>query len=613
MYVANTTAEARCLALEAELANLRDTDNHDNQKELINHFSKLETTDSQITKLTDQVTHLQAQNDLFRAENDKIKQHYKELNNKDAHLDYLRHLKESVETIRDIIEEAKVVRPRDRSIVSVCRYTKHSQELLEYAIGVNSCLNASGSQPKSHVKQVWKPKPVRQVWKPIGKVLTTIGHQWRPTGRILTLGKRCPLTSWPPSNLYDRFVPSGGYHAVPPPVTGTFMPPKPDLVFHTPPSDENEHLSFNVQLSPTKREQDLSSRTSAPIIEDWVSDSEEDDMPQVSKDVPSFAQSSELVKSPRHFAPTQSVLTTAARIVSAVKPILSLTQPKLASHAVYKSKSPLRRHLPRHPSSNPRNSPLRVTTAKASAISAAQAKQGTWVWRPKCLVLDHDLRTTSASMTLKRFDYNDALGRSKPVPPAQAEPASVNSTSTPLSNTIDQDAPTLSISQSSSALQSHSLHQGVTTEPNSMKERTDAPIDNPPFVNVFASEPHSEATSSRDISSTDSVLSKVEPKNFKSAITEDCWFQAMQDEIHKFDRPQNKARLVAKGYRQEEGIDFEESFAPVARIEAIHIFIANAASRNMTIYQMDVKTAFLNGELKEEVLPCLGVVLRYFG
>nr|GFC06581.1 hypothetical protein [Tanacetum cinerariifolium] len=95
--------------------------------------------------------------------------------------------------------------------------------------------------------------------------------------------------SWPPSNLYDRFVLSGGYHDVPPLVAGTFMPPKPDLVFHTPPSDENEHLAFNVQLSPTKPEQDLSSRPSASIIEDWVFDSEEDDMPQVTKDVPSFA------------------------------------------------------------------------------------------------------------------------------------------------------------------------------------------------------------------------------------------------------------------------------------------------------------------------------------
>nr|GFC87552.1 retrovirus-related Pol polyprotein from transposon TNT 1-94 [Tanacetum cinerariifolium] len=63
----------------------------------------------------------------------------------------------------------------------------------------------------------------------------------------------------------------------------------------------------------------------------------------------------------------------------------------------------------------------------------------------------------------------------------------------------------------------------------------------------------------------------------------------------------NKARLVAQGFRQEEGIDFEYSFALVARIEAICIFIANAANKNMMIFQMDVKTAFLNSKLKEEV------------
>ncbi|GJU25864.1 integrase, catalytic region, zinc finger, CCHC-type containing protein [Tanacetum coccineum] len=64
---------------------------------------------------------------------------------------------------------------------------------------------------------------------------------------------------------------------------------------------------------------------------------------------------------------------------------------------------------------------------------------------------------------------------------------------------------------------------------------------------------------------------------------------------------QNKTRLVAKGYKQEEGIDFEESFAPVARLEVIQMFIAYAAHKNITIFQMDVKTAFLNGPLKEEV------------
>nr|GEY52456.1 retrovirus-related Pol polyprotein from transposon TNT 1-94 [Tanacetum cinerariifolium] len=75
----------------------------------------------------------------------------------------------------------------------------------------------------------------------------------------------------------------------------------------------------------------------------------------------------------------------------------------------------------------------------------------------------------------------------------------------------------------------------------------------------------------------------------------------MQMQIMQDVRTHEEARLVAKGYRQEEEIDFEESFTPVARIEAIRIFIANAASKNINIYQMDVKTAFLIGELKEEV------------
>ncbi|GKD01681.1 retrovirus-related pol polyprotein from transposon TNT 1-94, partial [Tanacetum coccineum] len=63
----------------------------------------------------------------------------------------------------------------------------------------------------------------------------------------------------------------------------------------------------------------------------------------------------------------------------------------------------------------------------------------------------------------------------------------------------------------------------------------------------------------------------------------------------------NKARLVARGYHQEEGIDFEGSFDLVARLEAIRIFLAFAAHMNMVVYQMDVKTAFLNGNLREEV------------
>nr|GEV18791.1 retrovirus-related Pol polyprotein from transposon TNT 1-94 [Tanacetum cinerariifolium] len=221
------------------------------------------------------------------------------------------------------------------------------------------------------------------------------------------------------------------------------------------------------------------------------------------------------------------------------------------------------------------------------------------------------------------------------VSPTPAVQAPVNLAGTPSSTTIDQDAPSLSILSSSSALQSH---QGVAVESTFMEDNPVASVDNNPFINVFALEPSSDASLSGDVSSTESTYVSqtihhlIKPKNFKSAITEDCWFQSMQDEIHEFDPLQvwelvpqpdcvmiialkwiykvkldeysdvlkNKARLVAKGYRQEEGIDFEKSFAPVSRIEAIRIFIANAASKNMTIYQMDVKTAFLNGELKEE-------------
>nr|GEV78137.1 integrase, catalytic region, zinc finger, CCHC-type, peptidase aspartic, catalytic [Tanacetum cinerariifolium] len=99
----------------------------------------------------------------------------------------------------------------------------------------------------------------------------------------------------------------------------------------------------------------------------------------------------------------------------------------------------------------------------------------------------------------------------------------------------------------------------------------------------------------------DAFLCSVEPKTYKDALTQSCWIDAMQQELNEFERLENKARLVARGYRQEEGIDFEESFAPVARLQAIRIFLAYAAHKNMVVYQMDVKTAFLNGNLWEEV------------
>nr|GEU48011.1 hypothetical protein [Tanacetum cinerariifolium] len=107
----------------------------------------------------------------------------------------------------------------------------------------------------------------------------------------------------------------------------------------------------------------------------------------------------------------------------------------------------------------------------------------------------------------------------------------------------------------------------------------------------------------------------MEPKNVKEAMTDPAWIESMQEEVlqfkrldNKHDKEQtvirNKSRLVVRGYRQEEGIDFEESFAPVARIEAIRIFLAYAAHKSFSVFQMDMKTTFLHGSLKEDVYVC---------
>nr|GEX81773.1 retrovirus-related Pol polyprotein from transposon TNT 1-94 [Tanacetum cinerariifolium] len=175
------------------------------------------------------------------------------------------------------------------------------------------------------------------------------------------------------------------------------------------------------------------------------------------------------------------------------------------------------------------------------------------------------------------------------IPPEQVE-----STDSPSSTTVDQDAPS----------------------PNNHDIEV-AHMRNDPLFGM----PIPEVASDQSSSTT-----------YKDALTQSCWIKAMLKELNKFERLKvwelvprpdkvmvitlkwiyqvkldklggilkNKARLVARGYRQEEGIDFEESFAPVARLEAIRIFLAYAAHKNMVVYQMDVKTAFLNGNLREE-------------
>ncbi|GJZ52239.1 retrovirus-related pol polyprotein from transposon TNT 1-94 [Tanacetum coccineum] len=198
--------------------------------------------------------------------------------------------------------------------------------------------------------------------------------------------------------------------------------------------------------------------------------------------------------------------------------------------------------------------------------------------------------------------------------------------------------------------QQHVQHQPTTNADNV----PNATFDENTFVNPFATPSTSAAESSTsqyvdpsnmhtnqlrsdgDMCMYALTVSTMEPKNVKEAMTDPAWIESMQEELLQFKKLdvwvlvpaldsikpltlkwlfknkhdeentviQNKTRLVLRGYRQEKGIDFEESFAPVAKMEAIRIFLAYVAHKSFIVFQMDVKTAFLHGTLKEDVYVC---------
>ncbi|GJZ50914.1 retrovirus-related pol polyprotein from transposon TNT 1-94 [Tanacetum coccineum] len=216
----------------------------------------------------------------------------------------------------------------------------------------------------------------------------------------------------------------------------------------------------------------------------------------------------------------------------------------------------------------------------------------------------------------------------------------VNKSSSPIDNSTQQDTlPTTNIHPTSEPSTPTNVH---AEENNDNQADTQHEFTNPfctPVQEVTESSSRNIVQTRRQLATDPEMcmfaltVSTAEPKNIKEAMADSAWIEAMQEELHQFDRLQvwelvdkpfgknviklkwlwknkkdedqtvirNKARLVAKGYAQEEGIDFKESFAPVARLEAVRIFIAYAAHKSFPIYQMDVKTTFLNGPLKEEV------------
>nr|GEW82659.1 hypothetical protein [Tanacetum cinerariifolium] len=249
-----------------------------------------------------------------------------------------------------------------------------------------------------------------------------------------------------PSSLYDRFQPSGGYHAIPPPTTGTFIPPKLDLVFHTAPiAIETDHSAFTVQLSPAKPAQDLShiNRPTSPIIEDWVSDSEdESETKPVETSIPSATpkpaspksnssgkrrnrKACFVCKSVDHLIKdcdynakkmAQPTPRNYAHRVSGDVPKIMVTRPRLAHPIVTKSKSPIRRHIPCSQSPKTSNSPPKVTVVQAPVCKkktfiATSSTKVEYVAAASCCAQVNDVTRLQALVDKKKVVVTEATIR----------------------------------------------------------------------------------------------------------------------------------------------------------------------------------------------------------
>ncbi|GJS37307.1 retrovirus-related pol polyprotein from transposon TNT 1-94 [Tanacetum coccineum] len=227
--------------------------------------------------------------------------------------------------------------------------------------------------------------------------------------------------------------------------------------------------------------------------------------------------------------------------------------------------------------------------------------------------------------------------------------SSVNKSSSPTDNSTQQDTqPTANIHPSTKPItptttvhaeeNSDNLAADAHFEPYELVNPLCTPTKDHPLEQVCGN-PCKPVQTKRQLATDPEMcmsaltVSTAESKNIKEAMADSAWIEVMHYELHKFDRLQvwelidkpfgkkvinlkwlwknkkdedqtvirNKARLVAKGYAQEGGIDFDESFAPVARLEAVWLFVAYTAYKSFPIYQMDVKMTFLNGPLKEKV------------
>nr|GEX18223.1 uncharacterized mitochondrial protein AtMg00810-like [Tanacetum cinerariifolium] len=624
MHVAHTIVETRCLELEAELSNLRDKSYNDNHDELVNRFSNLEHYKElydyvkimrvkhieQVTALTTEYVNLKAQ--ILDTINSVSKEHVKPKvlapgkyaidvepivprlrNNREAHLDYLRHLKESVETIRDIVEEAKVVRPLDSLIVSACR--------------VNRCTNASGSKPKSNTKKN-RISPAKGVSKmQVEEQPRTNKSHLRTSNRVDSnsrpkrcskhmMGDRLGLMNFVKKFIgivrfaNDHFGTIMGYGDY---VIGDNVISR---VYYV---EGLGHNMFSVRkfcdsdLEVTFRKHSCYVRDTDGV--ELIKGSHKSNLYTISvEDMIKIFHQKTVPKTPQQNGVVERrncTLVEAARTMLIFSKALMFLWTEAVATACYTQNQSLI-HTYHH------KTPYELVHNKKPDLTLFR------VFSALCY-------TTNDSEDLGKLQPTTDIGifvgyapRRKDKFRARTKSGSCSSLCTP----TNKDLKILFQPMFNEYLEPPRVERLVSPAPavqalvNSAAESTFmednlvTPVDNNPFINVFAPEPSFDALSSGD---------ELVPQPDCVMIIALKWIYKVKLDVYG-DVLKNKAQLVAKGYRQEEGNDFEESFAHVARIEAIRIFITNEASKNMTIYQIDVKTTFLNGELKEEVYVKVG-------
>ncbi|GJS65463.1 retrovirus-related pol polyprotein from transposon TNT 1-94 [Tanacetum coccineum] len=505
------------------------------------------------------------------------------LNKKTAHSAYIKHTQEEATVLRDLVEQVKLKYPLDHSLESACRYAKLIQELLTNISKTCPSINNTDGKlvavtPKNKDKRVRFTEPVTSSGNTITKTAST--------SNLVSNKPMLSSTGVKPSTSASGSQPSGNtkkdkiqqtpsstqknkVEAYPRKVKSSFK--NKDCVV-TPKGTANvQHskLNANSELKCVKCNGCMLSDNHDLCVLDFINN------------VNARVKSKSIKKSSKRkvWKPTGNVFIN----------IRYIWRPTGRTFTIVGNACPLTRITTTN------EVPLRKLTILDNEIPKPIV---TLVYT--LLLVDTDLRTLdfdNLRLTAMAFEHSSsglALHEMTPTiikligifffqplfdelltPPPIVDhptpevialiaevvaPELAASTGSPSSTTIDQDAPSPSNSQTTPETQSLVIPNDVEEDNHDLDT---AHMNNDPFFGIPIPKDNSEASS---------------------------------DVI-----PTNKAHLVTRGYRQEEGIDFEESFALVARLDAIRIFLAYAAHMNMIVYQMDVKTTFLNDILLEEV------------